>query len=391
MSPCALEFLRRERVSQRVVVSTLLTFSLLVGCGQDAPPPELPPRAIQWERVSVATTGDTRVISGIVMAVSDTQLAFEVGGTVVSVEVNLGDAVKRNQVLVRLDPEPFELAVTDAQASLAEATALRESARADAARTTALFDADVASRQELDRDIARRDARESQVAAAEARLNLARRDLRRSVLRAPFDGAISVRSVDRAMKIASGQTVFEMDSGESGLRVEVQMPETLIARVSQGDNVKVVFPSIGDQSRDIADRTFEAFVSEVGTRAGVGNAFPVRADLREPPPGLRPGMTAEVRFSIARAESELVVLEGFMIPIAAALAELDDEFSVFVFDRETSTVEKRSIQQGGVSDNQIAVLDGLREGEIIATAGVTFLRDGQQVTLLDERLIRNAR
>jgi hypothetical protein len=193
------------------------------------------------------------------------------------------------------------------------------------------------------------------------------------------------------MKIASGQTVFEMDSGESGLRVEVQMPETLIARVSQGDNVKVVFPSIGDQSRDIADRTFEAFVSEVGTRAGVGNAFPVRADLREPPPGLRPGMTAEVRFSIARAESELVVLEGFMIPIAAALAELDDEFSVFVFDRETSTVEKRSIQQGGVSDNQIAVLDGLREGEIIATAGVTFLRDGQQVTLLDERLIRNAR
>lgn len=391
MSPCALEFLRRERVSRRVVVSTLLAFALLVGCGQDAPPPELPPRAIQWERVSTATTGDTRVISGIVMAVSDTQLAFEVGGTVVSVEVNLGDAVKRNQVLVRLDPEPFELAVIDAQASLAEATALRESARADAARTTALFDADVASRQELDRDIARRDARESQVKAAEARLNLARRDLRRSVLRAPFDGAISVRSVDRAMKIASGQTVFEMDSGESGLRVEVQMPETLIARVSQGDNVKVVFPSIGDQSRDIADRTFEAFVSEVGTRAGVGNAFPVRADLREPPPGLRPGMTAEVRFSIARAESELVVLEGFMIPIAAALAELDDEFSVFVFDRETSTVEKRSIQQGGVSDNQIAVLDGLREGEIIATAGVTFLRDGQQVTLLDERLIRNAR
>ena len=102
-------------------------------------------------------------------------------------------------------------------------------------------------------------------------------------------------------------------------------------------------------------------------------------------------MTAEVRFSLERAESDLVELEGFMIPIAAALAEADDEFSVFVFDRKSSTVEKRSIQRGGLSDNLIAVLDGLQEGDIIATAGVTFLRDGQQVTLLDERLIRHAR
>jgi RND family efflux transporter MFP subunit len=358
----------------------------LLGCRDDAPPPELPLRAIQWERVSGSTEGETRVISGIVTAISDTRLAFEVAGTVQTVEVSLGDEVEAGQVLARLDPEPLELAVRDAEATLSEATALQKNARTEFERASALFEANVASRQELDRATTLRDSRDSQVEAARARLNLARRDLRRSVLEAPFRGAISVREVDPAMSVAAGQTVFEMDSEESGLRVEVQMPETLVARVRQGDEVEVGFPARGDVRFEIGDQSFPAIVSEVGTRAGVGNAFPVRVDLVETPPGLRPGMTAEVTFSIPLGAGQVAGLQGFLIPIAAALAEPDNRFSAFVYDRDTSTVTKRSIRTGGVADNHIAVLEGLEEGDIIATAGVTFLRDGQQVTLLDERL-----
>ena len=71
--------------------------------------------------------------------------------------------------------------------------------------------------------------------ATRARLNLARRDLRLSVLEAPFRGSISSRSIDPAQRIAAGETAFDIDSEESGLRVEVQMPETLIDRIHQGD------------------------------------------------------------------------------------------------------------------------------------------------------------
>jgi len=97
-------------------------------------------------------------------------------------------------------------------------------------------------------------------------------------------------------------------------------------------------------------------------------------------------MTAEVAFSIPLAESVMAGQEGFMIPMAAALAEADDRFSVFIYDAESSTVRKNPIRTGGVGDNAIAVLEGLDEGDIIATAGVSFLRDGQQVTLLDQQL-----
>ncbi len=156
-----------------------MLIAALAGCGQEAPPPELPPRAIQWQRVSASLAVDRRVISGIVTAISDTQLAFEVGGTVQSVEVNLGERVKQGQVLARLDPEPFELAVRDAEAALTEARALREQARTSLSRFAEAAESGAVAQQELDCARAMRDARDSQFQAAEARLELVRRDLRR--------------------------------------------------------------------------------------------------------------------------------------------------------------------------------------------------------------------
>ena len=362
-----------------------------LACQPAEPPPEPPPRAIRWMRVTEEVPGEQRVISGIVTAVDDTSLAFEVGGIVDGVEARLGDSVQRGDVLARLDPEPFELSVRDADATLAQALAVQLAARSDYERTVELFEADVASRQELDRDTAARDSSDSQVKAARARLNLAKRDLRRSVLRAPFSGSISVRKIEPAMKVASGQIAFEMDSGESGLQVEVQMPETLIMRVKQGDLVGVSFPSLGGGGEPATGGSVEAVVTEVGTRAGTGNAFPVRANLREAPAGIRPGMTAEVAFSLPRIEAGALGIEGFLIPFAAVHAEADASFIVYVYDQATSTVRRTPIQSGGVRDNEVAVLAGLEEGDVIATAGVSFLRDGQEVQLLEDRSGLNLR
>jgi RND family efflux transporter MFP subunit len=350
-------------------------------CREPEPAPELPPRSIRWTRVSGTVPAENRVISGIVTAVDDTRLAFEVGGTVATVEVHLGKTVSEGDVLARLDPEPFDLAVRDAEAELAHSLAMQLAANSDFDRTTSLFEANVASRQELDRDTAARDSSKSQVKAARARLALAKRDRRRSVLRSPFHGAISVRAIDPAMKVMSGQIAFEMDSDESGLRVEVQMPETLITRVRQGDAVSVTFPSMAGFG---SEEGTQAVVTEVGTRAGTGNAFPVRANLLEPPPGLRPGMTAELAFELQNVASDGLGIQGFLIPFAAVRPEADAGFVVFVFDQASSTVHLTPIQTGGVRDNEVAVFSGLEEGDVIATAGVAFLRDGQRVSLLDE-------
>lgn len=57
--------------------------------------------------------------------------------------------------------------------------------------------------------------------------------------------------------------------------------------------------------------------------------------------------------------------------------------SVYVFDPDTSRVARRDVTVGGIRENMIVVLDGLEEGDRIASAGVSFLKDGQEVRLLD--------
>jgi len=347
----------------------------LAGCGEEEPLLELPPRAIQWTRASDSPIDARRVISGIVTAVSDTRLAFEVQGVVATVDVNFGEIVTSGQVLATLDPEPLKLTVRDAEAQLAASRAEFQDATVTYERAEALFKENVASAAERDRAKARFDSTRSRVDAAQARLGLAQRDLRRSALRAPFDGSISVRNIDPAQKVASGEIAFEMDSGESGLRVEVQVPETVIARVKQGQEVDVSFPSV---STDL----FPAVVSEVGTRASGGNAFTVKADLIQPVKTARPGMTAEVHFVHSKSSS-LLDYDGVVIPMASVRHDMDGRMSVFVFDRESSTLKQTTIVTGGVLDNEVAVKGGLHADDIIATAGVSFLTDGQTVRLLE--------
>ena len=294
---------------------------------------------------------------------------------VATVDVNFGDMVKSGQVLATLDPEPLELTVRDAEAQLAAARANFQDASVTFERATALFELDVSSAAERDRAEARNDSARSRVEAAEARLELARRELRRSTLRAPFDGSISVRNIDPAQRVASGEIAFEMDSGESGLRVEVQVPETVIARVKQGQQVDVNFPSV-------STAVYPAVISEVGTRAGDGNAFTVKADLTQPVEAARPGMTAEVHFVYGKTAG-LLDFDGYVIPMASIRQDMDGSMSVFVFDKQSSTLRQTTIVTGGVLDNEIAVMTGLQDDDIVATAGVSFLSDGQTVRLLE--------
>ena len=366
------------RMSIVRLVTLAASFSIflgMAGCAEEEQMLELPPRAIQWTRVADSTGDARRVISGIVTAVSDTRLAFEVQGVVATVDVNFGDTVTSGQILATLDPEPLELTVRDAEAQLAASRAEFQDATVTHERAAALFKENVASAAERDRAKARFDSTRSRVDAAQARLGLAQRDLRRSALRAPFDGSISVRNIDPAQKVASGEIAFEMDSGESGLRVEVQVPETVIARVKQGQEVDVSFPSVSAE-------TYSAVVSEIGTRASGGNAFTVKADLVQPVETARPGMTAEVHFVHSKSSS-LLDYDGVVIPMASVRQDMDGRMSVFVFDKESSTLKQTTIVTGGVLDNEVAVRGGLHDDDIIATAGVSFLADGQTVRLLE--------
>ncbi len=351
----------------RIALASLLA---VVGCGAEPPPPEIPLRAIKWVRVQEEGAAEERRISGTVRPTVESQLSFEVSGRVRRVVASLGDRVSKGDVLAELDVQPFELAVHRAQARVSQAEAERIRQQAEFARYQRMLDAGAVSQSAYDRVRAAHANAEGLTRAARAELGLARRDLNNAVLRAPFDGVISLKKVDAFVEVPAGEPLFELDS-ERSYEVALAAPEAVALYVAAGDPVTVVFPTL-------AGERVPGRISQLGSRAGIADAFPMKIRLLERPEKMRPGMTVEAEFVYVgrRAASS-----GVHLPLAALRAEADDAYSVFVYDAATGTVKRTEIVVSGLRNNQVEVSEGLEAGMIVAAAGVEFLSDDQPVTL----------
>jgi multidrug efflux pump subunit AcrA (membrane-fusion protein) len=106
--------------------------------------------------------------------------------------------------------------------------------------------------------------------------------------------------------------------------------------------------------------------------------------LKNDAPGLNAGMAAEVSLELPLAAGG-----GYLVPLSVLVPEggknLQGIASVFVYDSASSTIRKRKIAVGGIRNNQLAVTEGLQPGDLVASAGVSFLNDGQKVKLLQPK------
>ena len=346
---------------------------LLAACEEEAPEVVEEIRAIKTITVSECSSGKLRKFPGILEAVDTSSLSFEVGGNTREVNVNVGDQVEEGQVLATLDKTPFQINVEGAEAERGRAKAQLAEKDTDYVRQKTLLDKGWVAEAAYDQAKAARDSATNQVSFTVSKLNLARRDLEKTVLVAPYKGVIASKFVDPFQEVARGEKVFEMYA-EGAMEVVVTIPENAIADIYVGLPAEITFPA----ERVSAQK---GRVSEVGTVASEANAFPVKVALLDPPDEVFPGMTAEAALLLA-ANTEDV---SYLVPVSA-LAGGDEPGSgfIFVFDPATSTVVKTTIRGGGVRDNRVVINEGIEAGNVIAVAGVSFLRDGQKVKLMSK-------
>ncbi|MEJ2232847.1 MAG: efflux RND transporter periplasmic adaptor subunit [Syntrophobacterales bacterium] len=366
--------------------STFLAFTLCLlvlilaafGCGKEEKPPEVI-RSIRWTKVAETSTKQVRMISGTTKPVDQTALSFAVGGTVEKVEVRLGDQVKKGQVLAELDQLPFVLGVRDAEAELSKAQAIVVERRANYERYVALYESNNASKAELDEARASFDSAKSQVEAAMAKLGLARRDLRKTQLKAPFNGTISVKEIEPFVEVPVGKAVFGLDGVESGFEVSAAVPDSVLINLSLGEEAEVVFPTLNN-------RKVPGVITELGSRSRTASTYPVTVQLQEQFPDLRSGMSVEVAFEfILESETGEPIMAGLAVSLAAILVGEEKTHFVFIYDEKSSTVKKTQVKALNIRENDVIVEPGaLKAGDIIATAGVQFLADGQKVNLMKE-------
>lgn len=355
-----------------IAMALLLAVNALTGCSKEEQVIE-EIRSIKTMTVQKLSTGQERKFSGIVQASESSALSFEVGGQVEQVNVDIGDRVRKDELLAVLDKEPYELLVKSAQAELVRAKANLTNKKADYEREEAIYREGAGSQKRLDQAKFGYEEAGAGVKYTVSKLNLARRDLRKTTLYAPYDGSIGRRMVEPHMEVAVGQELFEIDA-IGDMEVQVDIPETVVNRLSVGAATTVALTVRPDE-------TFAGIISYIGTMAGTANAFPVKVALHDPPSEIQSGMTAEVTFPLQGQNGQT----GYLIPPQAFLPSKEPGRAfVFIYDSTSSSVKKVAITLSGAQDNQVIVDEGLAAGDIVAVAGLGFLSDGQQVKLMHQ-------
>jgi RND family efflux transporter MFP subunit len=329
-------------------------------------PEARPVRSITIERQDA---GDVVVLSGRVAAEDETAVAFRIPGRMIERPVNVGDQVRKGQVLARLEQMNERNQLLAAQAGLNAARAELVRARDALQRQQSLIGEGFTTRANLDTALATFRAAESQVKSAEAQVQMAQDLVGFTVLTAEFDGAVTARGAEPGEVVQGGQMILRI-ARAGGTDAVFEVPPQVLRAASRDTPVDVNLtedPRISATGR----------VREVSPQANpITGTFTVRVGLANPPRGMLLGSVVSGRVKLA-GEQQVV------IP-SAALMTAEGSPAIWVVDRATSTVALRNISILRHEPGTVVVGEGLAPGETVVVAGVQALRPGQKVRLLDE-------
>jgi RND family efflux transporter MFP subunit len=272
------------------------------------------------------------------------------------------------------------LAQQSAEAKYQQAIASLADAENSYNRYAKLIKQGVVSQSGFDNAKANYDTNSSAVDVAKAQVDIAFKDVQDSILLAPYNGIITKRNFEPSQQISAGQVAFEIE-GNHGLEVQVMAPETLLQQLTRNAILTIKFPVLPEVK-------MLGRVTEISTRAESANAFPVTVVLQSENTLLRAGMTAEVEFIFDGVGRTGHKGPAIRIPMTALSAGLEQKSYVFVYDDAAQVVRRTEVQTENILNNEVYISSGLKQGDIIATAGIAFLRDGQKVTLLDTQTQR---
>lgn len=367
---------------RRLVVSAVacaLPLALLA-CGEKTPAD--PRTEAPLVRVAVVQQASlaARSFTGTVAARVQSDLGFRVSGKVLERLVDSGQAVKRGQPLMRIDPVDLKLAAQAQQEAVAAARARALQTAQDEARYRDLKGTGAISSSAYDQILAAADAAKAQLSAAEAQAEVARNASRYAELLADADGIVMETLAEPGQVVSAGQPVVRL--ARAGEREAViQLPETLrpaIGSVAQATlfgadsaasaAVPVKLRQLSD-SADRLTRTFEA-------------RYVLSGALAHAPLG------ATVTIAMAQSPSTAAGAgagtdEGWSVPIGAVF-DAGKGPGVWVIQGQPARVNWRPVSVQRLSDDSAHVGAKLNQGERIVALGAHLLREGETVRIAGE-------
>ncbi len=355
--------------------ATLTSIVVLAGCGsniEEETGPELRPARVHT--VTGADSSQIRSFSGVIHSAQESRLSFKVGGTVISLPVQAGSALKPGDTIARIDASTFELELEQARAKLAQADASLRNSQSSYNRVKGLYENSGASKDELDLARANAETAEAEVRAANKSVELAELNQSYTLLRASGDCTVASIAVEQNENVSAGEEIAIVNCGDA-LEVHLGIPESLIGRLSKGMAAQI-------QPNIAGNKSYSGKVTEIGVGTSSSAAtFPVVVAIEKTDKDIRPNMAAQVSLDFGSQTAKL-----FHVPTNAVVK---DGAGTHVFlavptGNGQAAIKRQMITVGALTSQGLEVIDGLSMGDLVVTAGLSSLREGQPVLLPGE-------
>ncbi|MDJ0683512.1 MAG: efflux RND transporter periplasmic adaptor subunit [Alphaproteobacteria bacterium] len=345
---------------------------LASGCDEPEIVQEEPVRPVRAMKVADFAGVTERSFPGRAAATQEINAAFRISGQLIKRPIKVGEDIKKGDLIAALDPSTFQAEVTRSNADMVSSQAAHERAVLELDRQKELLANGWVTQARVDTVQATESAARASVIAAAAALERAELDLSFTALTAPFDGVVVDTYVENFQEVLAKQPIARIVD-TSQIEFDIDIPEGLISMVPYVQDMRVRFDAFPDLE-------VPAKVEEIGTEASQTTRTYRVTLIMDQPEGVRilPGMVGTVTGSAAPPSEERPL--NIVVPTAAVFAsKQSNESSVWVIDESSNTVNRRPVQIGNLISGGYVIDAGLEPGEIIATAGANFLREGQKV------------
>lgn len=307
--------------------------------------------------------------SGEVRGRYESQLAFQVNGKIVKRNVELGSVVNPGDALMQIDGKDIQQTVNSSSAQVYSASSQLRLAESNLQRYRQLYAQNAISQATLDQYENAYEVAVAGTRQASAQYSQGANQLDYSVLYADKAGIVTSITAEAGQVVNAGNVVITIVQ-EGEREIEINVPENRIEEIRKSEKLKVGFWALPTIMVD-------AKVREIAPMADkVTRTYKVRVSLLNPPVEVKLGMTANVTVMNQGSNQQ----SAMYIPLTA-IYQNGNTPAVWVVKEGVITL--RTIKTGGFADNKIQVVEGVNQGEIIVTAGVHKLREGQKVRMAD--------
>ena len=344
---------------------------LLAGCSQP-PAPAATVKPVFVTTVTPANSAQARSFTSVVRARVETELGFRTAGKVVERLVEVGDSVQAGQVLARLDPADYQLAVKAAADQVQAASVDAQQAASDEARLRRLLADGSVGAADHERQKARADAAAARLDQARRQLELARNREAYATLVAPYAGVVTALRFERGQVVAEGQAVMSL-ARDGEREIVAELPEDWVGRARSLAATAAPWSDPKAQVHLVLRELSPQASSQGRTYRARYSAAP---ESRAPVAALPLGSTMQLTLSGTQAGPATAVL-----PVSAVVKG-SGPAGVWMLDGKGSGLVFTPVQVVSVDDATVRVT-GLAAGSKVVSVGAQKLDAGMPVRAIE--------